>query len=170
MDLRVCREALQQCREEVENLPEDLFLQLPESHDAFHQAVAQKAPRYPLIERCLSEVQLMDFVGLLAEKEFEVLGTGLYVADVHYLNWSDVQEGRITGMTRFGCFWVENGQIVGPVKDMRFDESLYHFWGRGLEGFSNKSETFPKTSTYFQRDMGTIKTPGMLVNDFTFVL
>ncbi len=103
-------------------------------------------------------------------KEMEVLGTGLYISDLHYLNWSDIQRGSITGMTRFGCFWVENGQIVAPVKDLRFDESLYHFWGTGLEGFTDKAETHPKTGTYFERDLGIIKAPGMLVNDFTFVL
>ncbi|MGV8949410.1 MAG: metallopeptidase TldD-related protein [Candidatus Paracaedibacter sp.] len=103
-------------------------------------------------------------------KEMEALGTGIYVSDLHYLNWSDIQQGSITGMTRFGCFWVENGQIVAPVKDLRFDESLYHFWGTGLEGFTDKAETHPKTGTYFERDLGSIKAPGMLVNDFTFVL
>lgn len=103
-------------------------------------------------------------------KEMEILGTGIYVSDLHYLNWSDIQQGSITGMTRFGCFWVENGQIVAPVRDLRFDESLYHFWGTGLEGFTDKAEIHPKTGTYFERDLGSIKAPGMLVNDFTFVL
>lgn len=107
---------------------------------------------------------------LPSAKEMEALGTGIYVSDLHYLNWSDVQHGSMTGMTRFGCFWVENGQIIAPIKDLRFDESLYHFWGTGLEGFTDKAETLPKTGTYYQRDLGIIKAPGMLVNDFTFVL
>ena len=50
------------------------------------------------------------------EKEIGALGTGIYVSDLHYLNWSDIQHGNITGMTRFGCFWVENGEIVAPNK------------------------------------------------------
>ncbi|HBO41653.1 MAG TPA: hypothetical protein DD477_10615, partial [Spirochaetaceae bacterium] len=52
------------------------------------------------------------------------LGTGIYVSNFHYLNWSDPANARITGMTRFACLWVENGKIVGPIKDMRWDESL----------------------------------------------
>ena len=107
---------------------------------------------------------------LSSAQEMEALDTGIYISDLHYLNWSDIQQGSMTGMTRFGCFWVENGQIVAPVKDLRFDESLYHFWGTGLEGFTDKAETHPKTGTYFERDLGIIKAPGMLVNDFTFVL
>jgi predicted Zn-dependent protease len=103
-------------------------------------------------------------------KELDVLGTGLYISDLHYLNWSNVSQGRLTGMTRFGCFWVENGEIIAPVKDLRFDESLYHFWGQGLVDFTDKAISFPQTDTYFQRNLGVVKTPGMLVNDFTFVL
>jgi predicted Zn-dependent protease len=105
-----------------------------------------------------------------SDKELDALGTGLYISDLHYLNWSDVHQGRLTGMTRFGCFWVENGKIVAPVKDLRFDESLYHFWGQGLVDFTNKAISFPQTDTYFQRNLGIVKAPGMLVNDFTFVL
>jgi predicted Zn-dependent protease len=107
---------------------------------------------------------------LASDKELEALDTGLYVSDLHYLNWSDIQQGSLTGMTRFGCFWVEGGKIVAPVKDLRFDESLYHFWGPGLVGFTNKAENSPKTGTYYERELGILKAPGMLVNDFTFVL
>jgi len=106
---------------------------------------------------------------LSSENIMKELGTGLYVSHLHYLNWSDIQQGRITGMTRFGCFWIENGEIVAPVKDMRFDESLYHFWGQGLIGFTDKAETLPEIGTYVQRDLGTLKAPGMLVDNFTFV-
>ena len=31
-------------------------------------------------------------------------------------------------MTRYACFWVEGGEVVGPIKDMRWDESLYDAW------------------------------------------
>jgi hypothetical protein len=47
---------------------------------------------------------------------------------------------------------------------------LYHFWGPGLVGFTNKAENSPKTGTYYERELGILKAPGMLVNDFTFVL
>jgi len=42
--------------------------------------------------------------------------------------------------------------------------------GTGLEGLTNKVENFLTTGTYFQRNLGVVKAPGMLVNDFTFVL
>ncbi|SVC67656.1 uncharacterized protein METZ01_LOCUS320510, partial [marine metagenome] len=37
------------------------------------------------------------------------LDKGIYLSNLHYLNWSDRPGGRITGMTRYACFWVENG-------------------------------------------------------------
>jgi len=96
------------------------------------------------------------------------IGEGLYISNLHYLNWSDLQHGRITGMTRYGCFWVENGEIVSPIHDIRFDETLYHFWGDPLEGLSERVELVPHTSSYGERSLGGISAPGMLVNDFTF--
>lgn len=107
---------------------------------------------------------------LKEEKILSELGTGLYISNLHYLNWSDLQHGRITGMTRYGCFWVENSEIVSPIQDMRFDETLYHFWGTGLEALDEKTKLIPSTSTYEERSLGGVSAPGMLVNDFSFTL
>lgn len=106
--------------------------------------------------------------GQLKEEEvLSKLGTGLYISNLHYLNWSDIQKGRITGMTRYGCFWVENGNIVAPIEDMRFDESLFHFWGEGLENLTNNALLIPSTHSYEERSLGGVTVPGMLVNDFS---
>ena len=50
------------------------------------------------------------------------IDTGLYLGNLHYLNWSDNIGGRITGMTRYACFWVEDGEIVAPIENMRFEK------------------------------------------------
>ncbi|MBE9198980.1 MULTISPECIES: TldD/PmbA family protein [unclassified Nodularia (in: cyanobacteria)] len=98
------------------------------------------------------------------------LGTGLYISNLHYLNWSDRPTGRITGMTRYACFWVENGEIVAPIENLRFDESLYRFWGDNLVEFTNFQEFIPEVGTYESRQLGGSLVPGMLVNDFTYTL
>lgn len=95
---------------------------------------------------------------------------GLYISNLHYLNWSDLQQGRLTGMTRYGCFWVENGEIVSPIDDMRFDETLYHFFGDHLEGLSQTSQLIPRVFSYWERSLGGYSVPGILVNDFSFTL
>lgn len=98
------------------------------------------------------------------------LGTGLYVSNLHYLNWSDRPTGRITGMTRYACFWVENGTIVAPIKNLRFDESLYQCLGEQLVELTDTQEFVPEVGSYEHRDLGGIWTPGILVNNFTYTL
>lgn len=104
------------------------------------------------------------------EKAVESIGTGLYLSNLHYLNWSDNDSGRITGMTRFACFWVEDGKIAFPIKDMRFDESIYHLFGDKLLGLSRQRSFVPDTGTYFQRSLGGALLPGLLVEGLTFTL
>ncbi|WP_414527926.1 TldD/PmbA family protein [Nodularia chucula] len=103
----------------------------------------------------------------------EILGsldTGLYISNLHYLNWSDRPTGRITGMTRYACFWVEKGEIIAPIENLRFDESLYRFWGDNLIELTNFQEFIPEVGTYQSRQLGGSLVPGMLVNDFTYTL
>lgn len=98
------------------------------------------------------------------------LDTGLYVSNLHYLNWSDRPTGRITGMTRYACFWVENGEIIAPIENLRFDDSLYRFWGENLIDFTTFQEFIPEVGTYESRQLGGSLVPGMLVNNFTYTL
>lgn len=100
----------------------------------------------------------------------KTLGTGLYIDHLHYLNWSDVQGGRVTGMTRYACFWVEDGQKIAPIKDMRFDETLYHFFGSGLVDLTSFKEMIVDTCTYDQRSLALSAIPGMIVDGFHFTL
>lgn len=98
------------------------------------------------------------------------LGTGLYLSNLWYLNWSDNAGGRITGMTRYACFWVENGEIIAPIEPMRFDDSLYHFFGNQLEAVGKKAELLPTVETYFERQLGGLVCPGILVKEFSLTL
>ncbi|QLE50891.1 TldD/PmbA family protein [Nostoc sp. C057] len=107
---------------------------------------------------------------LVFEQILPRLDTGLYLSNLHYLNWSDRQTGRITGMTRYACFWVENGEIIAPIENLRFDESLYRFWGEKLVDLTNFQEFIPEVGTYDSRQLGGSLVPGMLVEDFTYTL
>ena len=109
--------------------------------------------------------------GKMAEsKVLENLKTGLYISNLHYLNWSDMQNARITGMTRYACFRVENGVIVAPIRDLRFDDSLYHIFGTALEALTQESYVRPSIDTYHIRALGGCKTPGALVDSMNFTL
>jgi predicted Zn-dependent protease len=98
------------------------------------------------------------------------IGTGLYLSNIHYLNWSDNAGGRITGLTRYACFWVENGEIIAPIETMRFDDSFYNFFGDNLVDVEDKSSVNPEVETYGGRGLGATTCPGILVNDFALTL
>ncbi|MBT7945665.1 MAG: TldD/PmbA family protein, partial [Candidatus Marinimicrobia bacterium] len=98
------------------------------------------------------------------------IGTGLYLSNIHYLNWSDNAGGRITGLTRYACFWVENGEIIAPIETMRFDDSFYNFFGDNLVDVEDKSSINPEVETYGGRGLGATTCPGILVNDFALTL
>ena len=109
--------------------------------------------------------------GELAEPDvLKSLGAGIYIGNLHYLNWSDVQSARITGMTRYACFWVENGEIVAPIGDLRFDESLYRIFGSELEALTQETQIDPAIDTYACRALGGRKIPGALIGAFRFTL
>jgi predicted Zn-dependent protease len=109
--------------------------------------------------------------GNIAEEDIlKELGTGLYISDLHYLNWSDRESARITGMTRYACFYVENGKLVAPIEDLRFDESYYHILGSGLLGLTKNTYITPRTGSYFEREIGGMQVPGMIVDQFKFTL
>ncbi len=103
-------------------------------------------------------------------KVLKELDKGLYLSNIHYLNWSDNSGGRITGLTRYACFWVENGEIVAPIKTMRFDDSFYNFFGKQLLDVEDKLTVVPETSTYGKRSLGATTCPGILVNSFALTL
>lgn len=109
--------------------------------------------------------------GTLKEADIlKQLGTGLYLTNLHYLNWSDPQAARLTGMTRFACFWVENGEIIGPIQDLRFDDNLYRLYGSEVIEFTEQRSTYISTSTYQKRAMGGLRVPGMLLASMNFTL
>lgn len=109
--------------------------------------------------------------GSLKQNEIsQAIGTGLLLSNIHYLNWSDNAGGRITGLTRYACFWVENGEIVAPLNSMRFDDSFYNFLGNNLEALEDKVSVNPDVLTYGGRSLGAITCPGILVNDFELTL
>lgn len=107
---------------------------------------------------------------LKRENILKELGTGLYLSNLHYINWSDRQTARITGMTRYACFWVENGEIIAPIEDLRFDESLYDCFGQNLVNLTDFQEIEQNVDTYDARHLGGKKMPGALINNFKFTL
>ncbi len=116
------------------------------------------------------EALALDAGELPRAKVLAQLGTGLYIGNLWYCNWSDPNDCRVTGMTRFGTYWVEGGEIVSPVKVMRFDDSLYHLLGDRLEGLTSERELILSAQTYDGRSTDSVLLPGLLVSAINLVL
>jgi predicted Zn-dependent protease len=109
--------------------------------------------------------------GQLEEKDIlQNLGTGVFINNLWYLNYSDRVSCRMTGMTRFATFWVENGKIVKPLGVMRFDDTIYNMLGKNLIGLTRDRTFAIESGSYSQRAVTSHHLPGALVDQFAFTL
>lgn len=109
--------------------------------------------------------------GLLREDDaLTALDTGLYIGNLHYLNFSDRSNGRVTGMTRFATFWVEHGRIAAPANVMRWDDTLYRMLGENLEALTDRAQWILDNRTYGERSVQTSRVPGALLRRMAFTL
>lgn len=76
----------------------------------------------------------------------------------------------MTGMTRHAAFLVKNGKLHSGIEDLRFDESIFHIWGKGLMAVRDKAEWCPLNQTYVHRSVGGAFCPGMLIEEMNFPL
>jgi predicted Zn-dependent protease len=142
---------------------------------AYRDCLANRrsAKEFGTVVNCAGEQpESLEIAGgrLHQDEVFSALDTGLYISNLWYCNFSDRNHCRITGMTRFACLWVEQGQPVAPVNVMRFDESIYHILGDCLEGLTREHEHILDAGSYEWRSAVSARLPGALVNDFTFTL
>lgn len=109
--------------------------------------------------------------GSLAEKDIlQALDTGIYINHLWYGNFSDINNCRITGMTRYACFWVENGRIKAPLHVMRFDDSIFRLLGEQLLAVTRERRFLHDPDTYEQRSLDSMHLPGILCNELRLTL
>jgi len=80
---------------------------------------------------------------------------GILVTRFHYENMVDPMNLIVTGMTRDGTFWIEDGEIKFPIKNFRFNVSL----------FDVLSSVEAMSEPVYSRG---VVVPAMKVNDFNF--
>jgi predicted Zn-dependent protease len=100
----------------------------------------------------------------------KTLDTGIYLNNVHYLNYSDRASCKVTGMSRFAAMYVKNGEIIAPINVMRFDESVFKMLGENFVDAASEREMLMSTDTYGQRSTESSRLPGIIVKDFSFTL
>jgi predicted Zn-dependent protease len=100
----------------------------------------------------------------------KTIGTGIFIGNLWYLNYSDRNACRLTGMTRFATFWVESGEIVAPLNVMRFDDTVYRMLGDNLVGLTAERDLRLATDTYEARSTRSMHLPGAVIDDVRMTL
>ena len=65
----------------------------------------------------------------------------------------------------------EDGEIVAPIENLRFDDSFYRFLSEdALLGLTKQQAFVPNVGTYERRSLGGMWVPGMLIDQFRYTL
>ncbi|TMI39205.1 hypothetical protein E6H23_09245 [Candidatus Bathyarchaeota archaeon] len=86
---------------------------------------------------------------------------GLLITRLWYMREVAPRTKTVTGMTRDGTFLVEKGEIVKPVKNVRYNQSL-------LDLFSKVEATSEPVRNLGRFGETTMVQPGVLARDFNF--
>ena len=88
------------------------------------------------------------------------LGRGLLVTRFHYTNPVHPKLAIVTGMTRDGTFLVEDGAIVGPVRNLRYTQSYLEALA-GIEAVASERRTL-------RGFLGGVVVPAVRIAAWTF--
>ncbi len=88
---------------------------------------------------------------------------GLLVTRLWYVRFLNPRSMTITGMTRDGTFLIENGKIVKPVRNLRFNQSIPEALNNVL-GVGKELETLSS----FETELGTNRMPALHIKNWTF--
>ena len=87
-------------------------------------------------------------------------GRGILVTRVWYIREVDPYEKIMTGMTRDGTFLIENGEVVGGIRNFRFNQSV-------IELLNNVEAMTPEVRAAGE-EAHEMVVPAMKVNGFNF--
>jgi len=87
---------------------------------------------------------------------------GLLVTRFHYVRIVDPGRGIITGMTRDGTYRIERGEVVGPVRNLRFTDSVLSVV-RGVEQLGRSRRIYSD-----ERGSSAVTCPSLLTKSFRF--
>ncbi len=89
---------------------------------------------------------------------------GILITRFHYLNgFIDTPKAVLTGMTRDGTFWVENGEIQHGIKNLRFTDSIIRAFSN-VKGISKDRQLIPS----WWDAVGCLAVPALHLGSFKF--
>jgi len=129
-----------------------------------HRRLTRRAAA--LAERCRRSAAF-EAVGAPAADFPELIARvdrGLYVTRFHYVNGLlDTRRAAMTGMTRDGTYWVEDGVPVHAVRNLRFTDGVLEALRRA-EGIEDRAEAVPS----WWSDQGAMVAPALLIRGLRF--
>lgn len=90
---------------------------------------------------------------------------GLYISSLHYMNFINMKETSLTGLTRDGTFLIEDGKITRVVNSLRFTERIERIFNN-VTALEDRAYTIPFSGNYETFDIESVKAPHALVKDF----
>lgn len=90
---------------------------------------------------------------------------GIYISSLHYMNFINVKETSLTGLTRDGTFLIEDGKITKVVNNLRFTEKISSILENIVE-IENSSVVTPTSSNYGAFGISSNKMPHVKVSKF----
>ncbi len=98
------------------------------------------------------------------DRMIESVDKGILVTRFHYINGLlDTTNAVLTGMTRDGTFWVQDGKVKHGIKNLRFTDSML----KAFSGVSQISQERKIVASWWE-DIGCIVAPAMLMEKFKF--
>ncbi|HWR81689.1 MAG TPA: TldD/PmbA family protein [Candidatus Deferrimicrobium sp.] len=98
------------------------------------------------------------------DKMVSSIKRGILVTRFHYINgFIDTRNAVLTGMTRDGTFWVENGEIVHGLKNLRFTDSITRAF-KSTVAISLETE---RVGSWWS-DVGCMTVPAIHLGSFRF--
>lgn len=98
------------------------------------------------------------------DRMIEKVKRGILVTRFHYINgFIDTPKAVLTGMTRNGTFLIENGEIAGGIKNLRFTDRILRAFGT-VVALSKETEL---VASWWDA-MGCIKAPTIHLGSFKF--
>jgi PmbA protein len=95
----------------------------------------------------------------------ESVDDGVYVTNLWYSNFVNMPDGSVTGLTKDGLFKIENGEIVGSLRNMRFTDTLFSMFGSSEPGNNIKQQLHSTYGTLFGL---AGKIPSVKLDSFNF--
>lgn len=90
---------------------------------------------------------------------------GLYISSLHYMNFINMRDTSLTGLTRDGTFLIEDGKITKVVNNLRFTEHISDIMNN-VTALENKDYTIPFSSNYGAFSINTGKAPHAKIKEF----